>query len=737
MAEVIEMKNYNEFINKYEDEDFYLWASAGAYVPWFQCTLRCQCAGIGSMSDLDMIICKCVRSGISEIPEISFVLSLDVQLIGSIVANLVRAGIFNVVAEKIEITPNGIKHFSQKSVSTNINNNYNIFMNGITGEWKIIKNESWVEKFDEKVIRFSPLKNVIADEIENNNAVIREIENDENIKINALTLLNDKKILYMESKILFFRDKEKHLTFAVYDEKNDCFDGKTGKHLCDEYDNGQLIEILDLKQEIVKDEQVLEQYDKPIPADKIRFIANEEIRNMFKSIFDKAKKSIFIVSPWIGSFVVNEALKDRFERALKKGIAIKIFYGYTSKDKLNSLMRDYGPMDKINVNNINDRDVKTEIIARNLRKKFEKYTCFEINHVDEGSHEKCLVYDEKYTLVGSLNLLSYDGGEYQNYKGKNFRRESAVLIEDEDFAWDVMSSFFDIEREAANKESAELLNLVKENEMLKEEAKNLNDAIAQKEEELADREKNILELRGKKTEANSKINNSKQDKTELTRKLTEAETLYKAEKAHVEQICRQNEDISQAEKEKYEYLEKDYENSKLELAKKEKEIKETEDLACKYWQEKEESQKQIEELKACLKEEHEQYEQLREKVNKTNENYGRKLEKSVKTLKQRWGQAFPKIKFHNSVYKYIRKNFEDNELGKIEKRLSEMHETEDPMSLWSNRGKMSDGRPHIEFSTLSGIPARIFYCVDKEHYPGKTIVVSSILKHNDPRYGKL
>jgi len=150
-------------------------------------------------------------------------------------------------------------------------------------------------------------------------------------------------------------------------------------------------------------------------------------------------------------------LKERFERALKKGIAIKIFYGYTSKDELNSLMRDYGPMDKNNVDNINDRNVETEIIARKLRKKFEKYTCFEINHVDEGSHEKCLVYDEKYTLVGSLNLLSYDGGERQNYKGKNFRRESAVLIEDEDFAWDVMSNFFDIEREAANKESAELL----------------------------------------------------------------------------------------------------------------------------------------------------------------------------------------------------------------------------------------------------------------------------------------
>lgn len=294
----------------------------------------------------------------------------------------------------------------------------------------------------------------------------------------------------------------------------------------------------------------------------------------------------------------------------------------------------------------------------------------------------------------------------------------------------------DLERGVANKESAELLELLKENQRLKEEDQKLKDMIAQSKEAIKKREKNIQELKKRSAEANSKINNSKQDMTELERKLAEAETLYKAEKAHVEQINRQNEEITQVEKEKYRYLKKDYEKSKLECKKKEKEIKESEDLVCKSWQEKEESQKQIEYLEAQLKESNEQKEQLQEALIRTNKIVDRKIEKSAQSLEQRWSQAFPKIEFDNGVCKYINKNFEHNEFGNIEARLVEMHETRDPIALRCNRGKMSDGRAHIEFTTPSGYPGRIFYRVDKEHYPGKTIVISEIKKHNDPRYGK-
>lgn len=294
----------------------------------------------------------------------------------------------------------------------------------------------------------------------------------------------------------------------------------------------------------------------------------------------------------------------------------------------------------------------------------------------------------------------------------------------------------DMERDLASKESAELLKIIKENKLLKEKHQNLESTIVQREETIRKYNTNIKELNERIAEENEKKPKIQQDIISLERKLSEAETLYNAKKAHIEEISRQNQEIGQAEKEKYEHLKKAYENSKSELEKKEKEIKVTEELICKSWQNIEEKQKQIEQLNTEVKEKEEHNEQLLEELNSSNEIVNMKIEKTARSLKQRWSQAFSKIEFDNSVYKYVSKNFEYNELGNIEARLVEMYGTEDPLSLRCNRGNMSDGRAHIEFSTPSGFPGRIFYIVDKEHYPGKTIVISEILKHNDPRYGK-
>ena len=65
----------------------------------------------------------------------------------------------------------------------------------------------------------------------------------------------------------------------------------------------------------------------------------------------------------------------------------------------------------------------------------------------------------------------------------------------------------------------------------------------------------------------------------------------------------------------------------------------------------------------------------------------------------------------------------------------EMHETRDPAALANNRGKMSDGRLHIAFSTPSGFPGRIFYIPNGQGV-NKTIIIDEIVKHNDSRYWK-
>jgi len=293
-----------------------------------------------------------------------------------------------------------------------------------------------------------------------------------------------------------------------------------------------------------------------------------------------------------------------------------------------------------------------------------------------------------------------------------------------------------MERDAANKESTELLNLIKENDTLRVNHQKLSNIISMNEETIKKCNAHIKKLDSKIIESNNRNKKSQMDRLELEKKLAEAENLYREEKTRIEEHIRQNAEIEATEKERYENVKSAYDKAKAELYNKEKEIKETEEIALISLQEKEDKQKEINELNIQKEKQEDYIEKLYEELNKSNEIVDIKIDKNAKALKQRWSLAFKKIEFEPGVIKYVTKNFEYNELGNIEARLIEMHETDDPLSLRFNRGNMSDGRAHIEFSTPSGFPGRIFYRVDKEHYPGKLIVVSDILKHNDSRYGK-
>ena len=67
-----------------------------------------------------------------------------------------------------------------------------------------------------------------------------------------------------------------------------------------------------------------------------------------------------------------------------------------------------------------------------LKKRFARYENFSMTYI--GTHEKVLCIDERYTLVGSYNLLSYDGGEKEMFQGYHFRFEGGVMIDDAEFA---------------------------------------------------------------------------------------------------------------------------------------------------------------------------------------------------------------------------------------------------------------------------------------------------------------
>ena len=98
---------------------------------------------------------------------------------------------------------------------------------------------------------------------------------------------------------------------------------------------------------------------------------------------------------------------------------------------------------------------------------------------------------------------------------------------------------------------------------------------------------------------------------------------------------------------------------------------------------------------------------------------------------------FKTLDFDSSVFKDVVKNFEYNEFTDIEMKLRELDDAKDKRGVSNNRGKVGGGRFHVGFSIPSGFPSRIFFRESQYSSQGKTVIITDIVKHNDPRYEKL
>ena len=118
------------------------------------------------------------------------------------------------------------------------------------------------------------------------------------------------------------------------------------------------------------------------------------MKDLFYRAFDEAHSDICIVSPWLGNWLLKDnELRNKIEKALKRGVDIKIVYG---------IGMDKGAKDA--------RAVTSEKVAEDLKKRWLKkgYPGKVKLHVS-NTHFKLLMCDEKYLIVGSYNFLSNQG----------------------------------------------------------------------------------------------------------------------------------------------------------------------------------------------------------------------------------------------------------------------------------------------------------------------------------------
>ena len=154
-------------------------------------------------------------------------------------------------------------------------------------------------------------------------------------------------------------------------------------------------------------------------------IKNEEIKKVFINTFKDAKSEIDIISPWISNWIFkDEELMNGFRIALSKGVNIKILYGI-----------GHGSNFKYNYDD--KRSIYTEENALRLEELFAQYKGT-LTLKRGNTHEKILLCDDKYVLIGSYNLLSFNG----DYKGHDIRGECMQYQENKNHIKKLRKEYF-------------------------------------------------------------------------------------------------------------------------------------------------------------------------------------------------------------------------------------------------------------------------------------------------------
>ncbi|WP_164726534.1 phospholipase D-like domain-containing protein [Veillonella ratti] len=167
-----------------------------------------------------------------------------------------------------------------------------------------------------------------------------------------------------------------------------------------------------LRHEMAIMKQSFEDEVQRIEAQKIenaQILRNKEIAVAFREGLHSAEHEICIISPWVTEKVVNSYLNE-FKRLAKNRVSVKIIFGMGKDSKI----KQYAEENERKL--INSR--KAIEIIENV---FKSENCENLfSTFERNTHAKLFLVDDKWYLVGSMNLLSF------NYKNKKDKREELV-----------------------------------------------------------------------------------------------------------------------------------------------------------------------------------------------------------------------------------------------------------------------------------------------------------------------
>lgn len=429
-----------KYADLYEAEGYHMVASAPIYIPYWCVDVHCRFLKMQAMTSMELTVLQCIDRDIKNVPDIAFVMAMDMEIIQIVMESFVAAGVLENKEEGLDFTTAGREIFQSKKMERTDENEAVVFQNGVTGELALEEPDFFDGSIEDTSICLGIEEGFGNEEICQSRKLYQWMDEKYHVKLCNMKVLG-KEIKYCEEYVLFYKNQSGNIKFQIYHMENQSFDLALARVLLEKYEKRRLYEIMKVESVIRLPEQRLDTYRNPVGS--LKYYRNQELRELFKDVFRIAKKSVFIVAPWIDNnrYVMTEQLLGQMKQALDNQVQITIGYGYLSEEKNRQLMETYEATGKFDRRE--EKNVNTEIKARVLREYFKEYPGFSMRYL--GTHEKILCYDERYIVIGSFNFLSYDGGEKVNYGGSRFRFEGGVLIDDAAFARHVIGDVFSMQ----------------------------------------------------------------------------------------------------------------------------------------------------------------------------------------------------------------------------------------------------------------------------------------------------
>jgi hypothetical protein len=143
------------------------------------------------------------------------------------------------------------------------------------------------------------------------------------------------------------------------------------------------------------------------------FLRTEEHRAVLERALKEAREEVIIISPWLNRRTCDDALCDLFASAIKRNVRIRIGYGITERAGEADAGRNRANAQKV------IRALRTAVaeVADPAQAAL-----LDIQRTSD-THQKILVCDRAFAVLGSFNWLSYRGELDREY-----RNETSIVL---------------------------------------------------------------------------------------------------------------------------------------------------------------------------------------------------------------------------------------------------------------------------------------------------------------------